>query len=62
MQCRKIIPQQETSGNYNQTAQVAIGDEIIPQQETSGNTYVPERNDGVENAGCIAIQRIRADA
>ena len=34
---KPIIPQQETSGNYNCEAVALIGYLIIPQQETSGN-------------------------
>ena len=32
-----IIPQQETSGNYNTPRQPQSPPPIIPQQETSGN-------------------------
>lgn len=35
----QIIPQQETSGNYNLDLRPCLGAIIIPQQETSRNTY-----------------------
>ena len=34
---QRIIPQQETSGNYNDVLVAVHGAAIIPQQETSGN-------------------------
>ena len=36
-----IIPQQETSGNYNLTTDHTLAGWIIPQQETSGNYNLP---------------------
>ena len=33
----RIIPQQETSGNYNNFLGLSFSRRIIPQQETSGN-------------------------
>ena len=33
----RIIPQQETSGNYNKSVLPFVIEKIIPQQETSGN-------------------------
>ena len=34
---KAIIPQQETSGNYNRSSNIKGDRLIIPQQETSGN-------------------------
>ena len=43
---RCIIPQQETSGNYNHQDQKASAPKIIPQQETSGNYNRRTRHNG----------------
>ena len=36
-----IIPQQETSENYNELGLILLGQGIIPQQETSENYNHP---------------------
>ena len=50
MECWWIIPQQETSGNYNKLTPALCLVIIIPQQETSGNY-----NAGTAGAGGLSI-------